>query len=185
MSRWFPSWSVAGDKKQARVVRTACVLFPTHLVVAVGLGRGRFQTAWLVAGAALPDLVDKPLAMAGVFPTYHSVVHSALFGVALAVLLPLARRSGTLTAERVGAVTLGWGSHLVADALHISLNGRPENTVFLLWPVVTEWDSIDAGPVPFAVQYVGTASFYAEVVIWVSVGFLVVRNGVPTPELDL
>ena len=162
------------------------MLFPTHLVVAVGLGRGRFPTAWIVAGAALPDLVDKPLAMAGVIPTYHSVVHSALFGFGFLVpLLLVGRRGGVPTTERVTAVILGWGSHLVADAAHIVLNGRPENTVFLLWPVVDEWDSIDAGPVPFAVQYVGTTSFYVELVIWVSVSLLVFRNGVPKPELDL
>ncbi len=161
------------------------MLFPTHLVLAVGLGRGRLPTAWVVAGAALPDLVDKPLAMAGVLPTYHSVVHSALFGVVLLLPLLFARRGGTPDTERVAAVVLGWGSHLVADAAHISLNGRPENTVFLLWPVVTEWDSIDAGPVPFVVQYVGTTSFYVEVAIWLGVGLLVFRDGVPTPELDL
>jgi hypothetical protein len=162
------------------------MLFPTHLVVAVGLGRGRFPTAWIVAGAALPDLVDKPLAMVGVIPTYHSVVHSALLGVGFLVpLLLVRRRGGVPTTERITGVILGWGSHLAADAAHLIINGRPENTVFLLWPVVDEWDSIDAGPVPFVVQYVGTTSFYVELVIWVSVSLLVFRNGVPNSELDL
>jgi hypothetical protein len=162
------------------------MLFPTHLAVAVGLGRGRLPTAWIVAGAALPDLVDKPLSMAGVIPTYHSVVHSALFGVGFVVPFLFARRrGGVLTTERVGAVVFGWGSHLAADAAQITLNGRPENTVFLLWPIISSWDSIDAGPVPFAVQYVGTTSFYVELVIWLCVGLLVLRNDVPKPELEL
>ncbi|MFB6296969.1 MAG: zinc dependent phospholipase C family protein [Salinirussus sp.] len=162
------------------------MLFPTHLVVAVGLGRGRLPTAWIVAGAALPDLVDKPLAMVGVIPTYHSVVHSALFGFGFVVPLLVARwRGGALTTGRVTAVLVGWGSHIAADAAHITINGRPANTVFLLWPIVDEWDSIDAGPIPFAVQYLGTTSFYVELVIWVSVGLLIFRNGVPSPDLDL
>ncbi|ERH13579.1 MAG: hypothetical protein J07HB67_02619, partial [halophilic archaeon J07HB67] len=37
------------------------MLFPTHLLLAAGLARGRFPTVWVVAGATLPDLVDKPL----------------------------------------------------------------------------------------------------------------------------
>lgn len=161
------------------------MLFPTHIVIAVGLGRGRFPTAWVVAGAALPDLLDKPLAMAGVIPTYHSVVHSALFGFGFVVPLLLARQRGGVPAtKRVVAVVLGWGSHLAADAAHIILNGRPENTVFLLWPTVDSWDSIDAGPVPFVVQYVGTTSFYIELVVWLSVGLLLFGNGVPKPELE-
>lgn len=161
------------------------MLFPTHLVIAVGVGRSRFSTAWVVAGAALPDLVDKPLAMLGAVPTYHSVAHSALVALGVAVPLLLVRRHGGPTGVgRVAAVALGWGSHLLADAAHITINGRPENTVFLLWPVISEWDSIDAAPGTFAVQYVGTPSFYVELVIWAGVVVLLARNGLPTLQAD-
>lgn len=160
------------------------MLFATHLVIAVGLGRGRLPTAWVVAGAALPDLVDKPLAMAGLVPTYHSVVHSVLFGLGFVVALSLARRTERLpSTERIGAAMLGWGSHLGADALHITLNGRPGNAVFLLWPVVSSWDSIDIGPGRFFMQYIGTTSFYLELVIWLCVGVLLVRDGRPDADL--
>lgn len=161
------------------------MLFPTHLVVAIGLGRGRFPTAWLVAGAALPDLIDKPLAMAGIIPTYHSIAHSAFFGFGFLVMLLLARRRGVASkTKRVVAMTLGWGSHLVADAAHISLNGRPANTVFLSWPVVTSWDSLDSGPVPFVVQYIGTTSFYVEIVIWLVVGTAILNSDVSAQNRD-
>lgn len=161
------------------------MLFPTHLVVAIGLGRGRFPTAWLVAGAALPDLIDKPLAMVGLISTYHSIAHSAFFGLGFLVVLLLARRHGVASkTKRVVAITLGWGSHLVADAAHISLNGRPANTVFLLWPVIDSWDSLDAGPVPFVVKYAGTTSFYVEVIIWLVVGTVLLNSDAPTQNPD-
>lgn len=161
------------------------VFFPTHLLVAVLIGRGRFPTVWVVFGAALPDVVDKPLAMAGVVQTYHTVVHSALFGAVFAVALVLAWSTERGPSVGVVVATLvGWGSHLGADALHITLNGRPENTVFLIWPVVETWDSIDAGPGPFILQYAGTTSFYLEVVIWVCAGYLLFRDGPAVGVLD-
>ena len=154
------------------------MLFPTHVVLAAGLARSRLPTLWVVAGAVLPDLVDKPLGMAGLIPTYHSIVHSALFGVVFLLPLLSERVVGwSLDTGRFAPVAFGWASHIAADAVHITLNGRPANTVFLLWPVVDSWDSLDAGPVPFVVQYVGTTSFYLELVIWLSVGLLVARDG--------
>jgi hypothetical protein len=156
------------------------VLFPTHLVVAVLAGRERFPVLWVVVGAALPDVVDKPLATAGVTPLFHSVAHSALFGVGLAAIWLVVRRTGRpAAAGAVSAVTVGWGSHLGADAAHLVLNGRPENTVFLLWPLVASWDSIEAGPIPFVVQYLWTPSFYVEVAIWLVAGYLLLRDGLP------
>lgn len=138
---------------------------------------------WIVVGAALPDIVDKPLAMAGVVPLFHSVAHSALFGVGLAAVWLIARRTGRqAVAGAVSAVTVGWGTHLGADATHLVLNGRPENTVFLLWPLVASWDSIEAGPIPFVVQYLWTPSFYVEIVIWLVAGSLLLRDGLP--EMD-
>ncbi|ERH13585.1 MAG: hypothetical protein J07HB67_02626 [halophilic archaeon J07HB67] len=127
--------------------------------------------------------------MAGLIPTYHSIAHSALFGVVFLLPVLVGRVTDwTPDAGRLAAVVFGWGSHIAADALHITLNGRGANTVFLLWPVVSSWDSLDAGPTPFVVQYVGTTSFYLELLIWLSVGLLVAREGrsalgLSTPEL--
>ena len=156
------------------------MLFATHLLIGALVARNRFPVAWVVAGAALPDLVDKPLAMAGVVPTYHSVVHSALFaGVLGAGWLAARRYEAAAVLAALPAVGVGWATHLVADAAHITINGRPENTVFLLWPVVRSWNSIGAGPGSFALQYLWTPSFYVEVAIWLFAGALLLRDGPP------
>lgn len=159
------------------------MLFPTHLLIGVVVARNRFPVLWVGAGAALPDLVDKPLAMVQIVSHYHTVGHSALFGTVLGAGLLLARRRERPTAVRaVSAVAVGWSTHLIADALHISLNGRPENTVFLLWPIVRSWDSIGAGPGPFVLRYLWTPSFYLEAVIWLLAGFLLLHEGRPNIE---
>jgi hypothetical protein len=156
------------------------VLFATHLLIGALVARNRFPVPWVVAGAALPDLVDKPLAMVGLVPTYHSVVHSALFAGVLGGGWLAARRYGAATAPgTVAAVGVGWATHLVADAAHISINGRPENVVFLLWPLVRSWNSIGAGPGSFALQYLWTPSFYVEVAIWLFAGAILLRDGPP------
>jgi len=135
------------------------VLFLTHLLVAALLGRQtHLPSVWIVAGAALPDLMDKPLAMVGVIEVYQSIGHSLLFG---AVILPLALYG------LVGrAVAIGWGSHLVLDVLHLVLNGRPEHVRFLGWPLMVPTDPLNLPPVAFAIQYLGTPSFIVEVILW-------------------
>ena len=43
------------------------MLFPTHLVAAPLLrGASGLSLFWLAVGAALPDVIDKPLGMVGV-----------------------------------------------------------------------------------------------------------------------
>ena len=60
------------------------MLFPTHLAAAALAGRWvRLSPVWLAVGAALPDLVDKPLGTLGVTELFHSVGHSLLFAVPL------------------------------------------------------------------------------------------------------
>ncbi len=144
------------------------MLFPTHLVVAALLGRGtRLPLAWLMLGGALPDLVDKPLASAGVVGVYQSVGHSLLFGVVVGALA-LSTRPGV-------AVAVGWVSHLVLDAVHLVLNGRPEHVGFLGWPMTTPADPLGLPPVSFALQYVGTPSFFLEIALWLGAAGLVFR----------
>jgi hypothetical protein len=139
------------------------MLFATHLVAAVLLGRRwALSPAWLVAGAALPDVVDKPLAMAGVVDLYHTVGHSALL-VALAVPVAVAGRRGL-------AAAVGWGSHLALDAFHVVINGRPEDAVFLVWPLSTPATPLQIPPGDFFVYYLWTPSFFLEVGIWIVAG---------------
>ncbi len=145
------------------------MLFPTHLLVAALLGRQpRLPSVWIVAGAALPDLMDKPLAMVGVIEVYQSIGHSLLFG---AIILPLALRG---PAGR--AVAVGWGSHLILDALHLVLNGRPGHVRFLGWPLTVPTDPLGLPPVAFAIQYLGTPSFVVEVILWLGAAGLAYRR---------
>jgi hypothetical protein len=139
------------------------MLFVTHLVAAVALGRRVvLSPAWLVVGAALPDVVDKPLAMAGVVDLYHTVGHSALLAV-LAVPAAMAGRRGL-------AVAVGWASHLALDTFHVVVNGRPEDAVFLVWPLTAPATPLKLPPGQFFLYYLGSPSFFIEVGIWLAAG---------------
>lgn len=137
------------------------MLFLTHLVAA-GLvaTRTRLSPIWLVVGAALPDVVDKPLAMAGLVEVFHSVGHSVFLGV---LLVPAA-----LLGPRIAAVTVGWGSHLLLDAVHVVLNGRPWDVLSLGWPVTISPEPLGIPPGDFFFYYLGTPSFLLEVVFWLA-----------------
>ncbi|MDT3437897.1 metal-dependent hydrolase [Haloarcula sp. 1CSR25-25] len=145
------------------------MLFATHLLAAAVLGRvSRLSALWLVVGTAVPDVVDKPLAMVGVTSLYHSVGHSALL-VVVALPLALSGRDGLSAA-------VGWALHLSLDTLHVVLNGRPGDAVFLLWPVVSPADPLALPPGSFFVYYLWSPSFFLEVAFWLTVAGLVVRT---------
>lgn len=138
------------------------MLFPTHLLVAALAGRlSGLSPVWLVAGAALPDVVDKPLASAGVFELFHSVGHSGLL-VVLFVPVALTGRAGL-------AVALGWASHLVLDALHIVVNGRSSDALFLFWPLAVPPNPLKIPPGDFFLYYLWTPSFLLELTLWIVV----------------
>jgi len=90
-----------------------------------------------VFGAALPDLVDKPLSWGlGLFPQGYSVAHSVFVCAALVALAyALAYRSGRVPAATAFAV--GYGSHLVGDILFPAMQGGRLAFDRVLWPVVT------------------------------------------------
>ena len=145
------------------------MLFPTHLLAAAVLGRvSRLSPLWLVVGAALPDVVDKPLATVGVVNLYHSVGHSALLLV-VAVPVALAGRAGL-------ALAVGWALHLLLDAVHVVLNGRPGDAVFLAWPLAVPADPLALPPGSFFVYYLGSPSFYLEAVFWTVVAGALLRG---------
>ena len=145
------------------------MLFATHLLVAALLGRvSRSSPLWLVVGTAVPDVVDKPLAMVGVTSLYHSIGHSALLVV---VALPLA------LSGRIGlSVAAGWALHLLLDTIHVIVNGRPGDAVFLLWPVVTPTDPLALPPGSFFMYYLWSPSFFLEVALWLTAGGLLIRH---------
>lgn len=139
------------------------MLFATHLVAGYALGRLTDRPVmWVVAGAGLPDLVDKPLAATGVVDLYHTVGHSGL-GLAVLVAAALATRRMELAALAVGVA-----SHLTLDAVHVVVNGRPADAAFLGWPAMLPPDPLALGPLAFVRVYVGTPSFFLECLIWVT-----------------
>jgi hypothetical protein len=148
------------------------VLFATHLAAAGLVGaRTRLSWPWLVLGAALPDLVDKPLASLGVVDPFHSVGHSALLAV---LFLPLA------AVDRRGlAVAVGWAGHLALDALHVVVNGRPDDALFLGWPLVVPPDPLALPPGEFFLYYLWSPSFYLEFVVWAGLAWVVARRLAP------
>jgi len=141
------------------------VLFPTHVAAGYVLGdRLDLPLIAVVAGAALPDLIDKPLATVGATELYHSVAHSGLTPLAIAVSALAVRRHRTVLA----GLFAGWASHLALDALGMVVNGRAADVRFLLWPVVRHEPAVGAGPVAFLVHYVSTPSAALDAVILIA-----------------
>jgi hypothetical protein len=149
------------------------VLFATHLAAAAAVGlRTRLAMGWLVAGAALPDLVDKPLASVGVVDLFHSVGHSALVLALAAVIVVVAGWDG----PRVRAVAVGWASHLFLDAFHIVVNGRADDALFLGWPVTEPATPLGIPPGEFIWYYLWSPSFFVEIGIWAAFGWLLLTR---------
>jgi hypothetical protein len=136
------------------------MLFATHLVAAAALAQwSRRSIPLSVAGAALPDLIDKPLASIGVVDLFHTVGHSAL--VVLVVLAPVASYD-----RRARAVAVGWASHLALDAAHVVINGRPLDALFVVWPLAVPPDPLAIPPGEFFYYYLWSPSFFVEVGLW-------------------
>jgi len=145
------------------------MLFATHLLVAAVVARARgLPLLATVLGAALPDLVDKPLASLGAVDLFHTVGHTALLAP-LAVAVALTGRHGL-------AVAAGWALHLFMDAFHILLNGRPTDALFLVWPVAVPPTPLAIPPGEFLRYYLWSPSFFLEVVVWVTVVWLAARR---------
>lgn len=145
------------------------MLFPTHLLVAGLFGRvTRISTPWLIVGGAAPDLIDKPLALAGAVEVYHSVGHSVLL---LVLIVPLAMINSAGL-----AAALGWGSHITLDALHVVVNGRPMDLLSLVWPVTIPPDPLGIPPGSFVFYYIGSTSFVLEVALWLLGGVIVFKT---------
>lgn len=90
----------------------------------------------LAVGTQFSDLVDKPLAWTfGVLPGGHSLAHSALVAVPIALL-------AVAFFEKIGtAFAVGYLSHLPGDVFYPALVGGRPNVDFLLWPLVPAAES--------------------------------------------
>ncbi|MFB6142867.1 MAG: metal-dependent hydrolase [Halorientalis sp.] len=108
--------------------------------------RVRTDEALAVAVATqFPDLIDKPLAWTfHVLPSGVSLAHSLAFALPVTALVAFAgRRRGRTTAAAAFAV--GYGSHLLGDAIYPLAGGGPFSPWFVLWPLVPTSSSATHG----------------------------------------
>lgn len=108
----------------------------------------------LAFATQLPDLIDKPLAWSlDVLPSAHSLGHSLLFTLPLlAAVWAVTRKYGRSTL--VAPLSVGYLSHLPADALTPPLFGLEPYFEFLLWPVVSGFSEADQSMVGHVSEYV-------------------------------
>lgn len=145
------------------------MLFPTHPAAGYLLALVlKLPPLPVLIGASLPDLIDKPLGMAGITDRYQTISHS-LIGLAIPAIL--ATRSRTWL-----AMFVGWFSHLGLDALHMVLNDRPGDIAFLGWPIIDHDPAVSLPPLEFAAYYSGSRSSLAEIVIWLGLGYALVKR---------
>ena len=72
------------------------------------------------------------------------------------------------------AAAVGWGSHLLLDTVHVVVNGRPGDSLFLTWPVAVPANPPRIPPGEFVWHYLGTPSFFLETVLWVVLAVVLV-----------
>jgi hypothetical protein len=140
------------------------MLFGTHLIGGYVSSKLFEQpVALVVLGAALPDIIDKPLGILEIAPHYHSIGHS-IFTVVLLVLIGIRIR-------RLIPMALGWATHIFQDALHILINRGLEETTFMFYPLMfPDKPEITNGSVNFIANfwsnYLWTVGFYTEFMFW-------------------
>ena len=140
------------------------MLFATHLIGGYVFAKLFNQPSIpVIAGAALPDLVDKPLGILGIAPYYHTVAHSILTVIVFSII--------AIKFRRLVPVIIGWISHIFMDALHILINRGVEATTFIFYPVMfPDKPQITDGSVNFVVDfwsnYLWTIGFYTEFIFW-------------------
>ncbi|WP_290814614.1 metal-dependent hydrolase [Halovivax sp.] len=123
-----------------------------------------------VFGAALPDLIDKPLAAWGVVPVGRTIGHSLLFAVPLvvAVWLLAIRFDGRILGV---AFAVGYLSHIAADVPWHVIAGDFDELGFLLWPI-TEM------PPYTGVKPLGTVAGVDVTTLWLEAAIVLVAVGV-------
>jgi hypothetical protein len=107
------------------------LLFPTHAAVGYLAGtQFRYPVAAVLAGAVVPDLVDRPLLWLGLASHSHTVGHSALVAVPAAAL-------AWLYGPRGVGLAVGWLLHLAGDVVNVATTAGPTRALtFVLFPLV-------------------------------------------------
>ena len=128
------------------------LLFPTHAAVGYLAGtHSRYPVAAVVAGAILPDLVDRPLLWLGLAGHSHTVGHSLL------VALPVSATLAWLVGPRGASLGLGWLSHLAGDVVNVATTAGPARApTFVLFPLVDPVGGQRLPTVAFSVPFIST-----------------------------
>ena len=130
-----------------------------------------------IFGAALPDLIDKPLDTLGVVAVGRTIGHSLLFAIPLVVLVYVLFRRRDQVVLGV-AFAIGYLSHIAADVPWHLFWGDFHELGFLLWPLT---------PMPeyAAVKPLGTIAGTTVTTMWLEAVILVIgvaiwiRDGAP------
>ena len=159
----------------------------THLAVgylcyaALARTRGRVPgdgaTLAAVFGAALPDLVDKPLLWAGAVPSGRTLAHS-VFAAFLFSAIAWWLASRYDREELVIAFAVGYASHLAADVAWPLLVGAYDELGFLLWPI-THSPPYEGQKSLGTLAGMEVTTFWFEVVILAAGIALWIRHGTP------
>ncbi|SIR76804.1 LexA-binding, inner membrane-associated putative hydrolase [Haladaptatus litoreus] len=138
----------------------------------------------LALGTQFPDIIDKPLAWTfGILPTGRSLTHSLFFA---ALLLGCLYYFSQKTNHRDIwlAFTIGYLSHLLADAALPLLEGETAYANFLLWPVLStpSYETTPSFVAHFtSIEFTGFFAFQLLLVV-VAIVFWI-RDGLPGLQL--
>ncbi|MGZ3699856.1 MAG: metal-dependent hydrolase [Bdellovibrionota bacterium] len=132
-----------------------------HLGIGSTLARLLSKSRWVLLGAILPDLIDKPIFFALGLPGKRGFAHTLIFAI---LLFAATKRT------RIGiALTLGVLTHLLLDLLSKWRWPLPENGgdwAVLLWPA-WGWDFPTLsygihGATAFALELIGAGLLSAQ-----------------------
>ena len=109
-------------------------------------GEVEYPVILIFAGSMFPDIIDKPLQLAGVIEWGRAMGHSLLFAIPITVLIGslLYRRTGNIDSPL--AFGLGYLPQPFADGLNYPFQGTLatdfEELSFIVWPLEISGDAI-------------------------------------------
>lgn len=133
---------------------------------------GDAATLAVVAGAALPDLIDQPLYAVLDLPSTRTLGHSLLVAVPVCLVVLFAVRRSSLPDAVGEGFAVGYLSHPLADALWPLLLGMDDELGFLLWPIRPSPDYegekllVVVGDVPVTTLWLELPVLAAAVALW-------------------
>jgi hypothetical protein len=159
------------------VGRQAAVTPAGHLAAAViacdSLDYDRRATALCLAGAVVPDLVDKTVWWLGLTETGHTLGHSVVTVTAVAVVV-----TAVNAARPLQPVLPGYAAHVVAD---IGV-AYPRFVVNYAWPLLDQRPTPDISPVTYWVRYAVSAPGVVEATLVVAGVAVVARRGLDSSD---